>query len=91
MVASLVGFTNAPYLGHTYLMPMFPSLGIVQGAVEWRKEIEGAIQGCSKFVSFIDYQYLLSFNCLEVRPDDPIRVSPLRSECLLARDAGAII
>ena len=42
----------------------------MQGAVEWRKEIEDAIQGCNKFVAFIDMQYLLSFNCMEVSPLD---------------------
>ena len=46
---------------------------MVQGAVEWRKEIADAIRGCSKFVAFVDYQYLLSFNCLEVMmPADQI-------------------
>ena len=38
--------------------------------MEWRKEIEEAIRGCNKFVAFIDLQYLLSFNCIEVSPWD---------------------
>ena len=38
-----------------------------QGPVPWRREIGDAIQSASKFVAVIDVQYLLSFNCLEVR------------------------
>ena len=38
-----------------------------QGPVPWRREIGDAIQSASKFVAVIDLQYLLSFNCLEVR------------------------
>ena len=45
-----------------------PLFGMSQGAVEWRREIEEAIRGCNKFVAFIDFQYLLSSNCIEVSP-----------------------
>jgi hypothetical protein len=37
-----------------------------EGPVPWRKEIEEGIRDCAKFVAFIDTEYLLSFNCLQV-------------------------
>ena len=39
-----------------------------QGPIPWRNEISNAIQSCSKLVALVDEQYLLSYNCLEVRP-----------------------
>ena len=39
-----------------------------QGPIPWRNEISHAIQSCSKVVALVDEQYLLSYNCLEVRP-----------------------
>jgi len=36
-----------------------------EGPVPWKREIDEAIQNCSKMVCFIDQDYLLSFNCLQ--------------------------
>ena len=65
------------------------TLGCMQGAVEWRKEIEEAVTGCNKFVAFIDLQYLLSYNCLEVSPSDLL--SPLRDSIPWGRAKTFII
>ena len=38
-----------------------------KGPVPWRKEIGEGIENCAKMVIFLDKQWLLSFNCLQVR------------------------
>eukprot|EP00959_Pyramimonas_sp_CCMP1952_P410686 8606404-Pyramimonas_sp.AAC.2 len=37
-----------------------------QGPIPWRKEIQDAIKSCAKVVMFIDKEWLLSANCLQV-------------------------
>jgi len=39
-----------------------------EGPVPWRAEIEEGIADCSKFVAFVDYTWLTSYNCLQAPP-----------------------
>ena len=37
-----------------------------RGPVAWKVEITDGIRACSKFVAFIDFAWLTSYNCLQV-------------------------
>ena len=36
-----------------------------RGPVSWKMEITEGIRACSKFVAFIDFAWLTSYNCLQ--------------------------
>ena len=58
-----------------------------RGPVAWKMEITDGIRACSKFVAFIDFAWLTSYNCLQASLNNRLsRVTCIPITCIYTHD-----